>query len=357
MGEAMRERAWTLTREQVAAWIDALRGTGKLVVAPVERQGLRVFRPVACGAEACLEDHNTAWSPKEFLFPRTEELVRWEAGGADVTLSDPPWPDVEQVLFGVRPCDAAGLVRLDGVLVADPRYALRRALTSVVVLGCARAAPECFCSAAGGSPVGDEGADAILLPLDGAFLLRPVTARGQALAASSKGPWTEASPQDRDEALARGRRVAASIRAEPVARGGAEALEASFKSPVWADLGRACLGCSVCTYVCPSCSCFDVQDEGGPGCGTRCRGWDSCTFAGFTRHASGHNPRPTQASRYRQRVLHKFAYFPLQHGGRSMCVGCGRCVRLCPAGLDIRRTVATVLGRVRAPQEAGNAGG
>ena len=103
------------------------------------------------------------------------------------------------------------------------------------------------------------------------------------------------------------------------------------------------MGCSICNYLCPSCSCFDVQDRGTAACGERCRSWDSCTFALFTRHASGHNPRPTQPSRYRQRVLHKFAYFPLSNQGRLMCVGCGRCARHCPVGLSIQDSVQQVL--------------
>jgi formate hydrogenlyase subunit 6/NADH:ubiquinone oxidoreductase subunit I len=107
-------------------------------------------------------------------------------------------------------------------------------------------------------------------------------------------------------------------------------------------VGQRCLGCSICNYLCPSCSCFDVQDSGNAYCGERCRSWDSCTFALFTKHGSGHNPRATQPSRYRQRVLHKFAYYPSAHGGEWMCVGCGRCARHCPVGLSIRDSAAQI---------------
>jgi ferredoxin len=131
--------------------------------------------------------------------------------------------------------------------------------------------------------------------------------------------------------------------ASAIASGAAAALEASFGAPLWETLGRPCLGCGICTYACPSCSCFDVGDSGDAACGERCRSWDSCTFGLFTRHATGHNPRAGQAARYRQRVLHKFSYYPQTHDGELMCVGCGRCLTLCPVGMDVRATVAQVV--------------
>jgi ferredoxin len=139
--------------------------------------------------------------------------------------------------------------------------------------------------------------------------------------------------------------LAARSRGARVPADAARLLEASFDSPQWEEIARTCLGCSVCTYVCPSCTCFDVVDEGSAACGSRCRTWDSCSYAMFTKHGGGHNPRASQTQRFRQRVLHKFAYFPEKHGGLSMCVGCGRCVRSCPVGLDIQSTVGAVLRR------------
>lgn len=348
-----RSETWSLNAADLRAWIGGLIGSGARVVAPAEHGGLWTFRPLRSGEELALPAGFSAWSPKEFLFPRTETLFRYEVSGGELGLVDPAREDVPQVLFGLAPCDAAGLARLDSVLGADPAYASRRALTTVVTLACDRARPECFCTTVGGSPQGEEGGDLLLVANDETFLLRPLTEKGASLVSLASGHWAPATAEAWERARARLREVAEAVGQSPLARGFAEGLEERFGSPAWRQVGRRCLGCSICTYVCPSCSCFDVQDEGSASCGQRCRVWDSCTFGLFTLHASGHNPRPSQAARYRQRVLHKFSSYPLEHGGTPMCVGCGRCVRLCPAGLDVRETVEQVLAAGKEPRHAG----
>jgi sulfhydrogenase subunit beta (sulfur reductase) len=353
----MESRAWRLTAAELAEWLEGLRRAGKRLVAPVEADGLRRFQVLEAGVPACLAPGKTRWSPKEFLFPRTECLFSYVVEDGGVRLSEPPTDETAQVLVGVRPCDAAGLRRLDAMFLGgdvDAPYAQRRERSVVVSLVCPEAGPECFCTAVGGSPSGQDGSDLQLAAVDDGFVLRALTAKGTALAGALEGrPAPTAADSQRLEEQSR--RVADSIRQRPVAREWAAALEASFGLPLWEALGRRCLGCSICTYVCPSCSCFDVQDAGSASCGDRCRSWDSCTFALFTRHASGHNPRATQASRYRQRVLHKFAYFPLLHDGQLMCVGCGRCVALCPVGLSVHESVERVA--VAAAREDAHAGG
>jgi ferredoxin len=101
----------------------------------------------------------------------------------------------------------------------------------------------------------------------------------------------------------------------------------------WEEQSRRCIGCGACAYVCPTCACFDIQDEGGIS-GQRLRCWDSCGFGLFTLHTSGHNPRPLQSQRWRQRLMHKFAYMPERQQALG-CVGCGRCSRACPVDMSI----------------------
>ena len=108
----------------------------------------------------------------------------------------------------------------------------------------------------------------------------------------------------------------------------------------------ACLGCGACAYACPVCHCFDLQDESDKKECRRLRNWDSCGFGLFTLHASGHNPRPDQSARWRQRVTHKFSIYP-QKFKTLACTGCGRCSRLCQAGMAIAETCERIeaLGR------------
>ncbi len=341
----MPTTGWRLSNGELTEWLSGLLREGKRVIAPVEKDGLRVFRAVAPADDVCLASGKTRWSPKEYLFPRTEAIFSYAVRGNEVTIQSAPAEEAEQVLFGVRPCDVAGLRRLDAIFMGgqtDSLYAARRSRSTVVSLACAAAEPECFCTAVGGHPAAEEGSDVQVLEAGEGWIVRPLTPKGEALTASLRDR-AAASAEEWAHARERVDRVAESLRKNPVAREWAGVLEKSFDQPLWEALGQRCLGCSICTYVCPSCSCFDVQDSGNAWCGERCRSWDSCTFALFTRHASGHNPRPTQASRYRQRVLHKFAYFPLANEGQFMCVGCGRCVALCPVGMSIQDSVERVV--------------
>lgn len=338
-----KQTGWRLERAQVEAWLADLIRAGRVVHAPVDRDGVLAFRTVTAPGEVSLAEGKTRLSPKDCVFPRTEPLFGYRLEGDGVRLTDPPADTAERVLFAVRPCDAAGLVRLDGVLANDPFYAARRARATVVTLGCDRPDPECFCSAVNGAPHGTEGSDVELLPTPDGVLVRPLTAKGETLVAVSADGWAAASPEDWSRAEERGKAAAAAILRQPVAAEWAGRLEAGFADPAWSKVGRMCLGCSICAYVCPSCSCFDVQDEGGASCGERCRVWDACSLGLFTAHASGHNPRADQSSRYRQRLLHKFSYYPARGAGQWMCVGCGRCVRMCPVGIDIHEAVQAVM--------------
>lgn len=342
---------WRLTDEQLRTWLAALLVPGRRVVAPVAEDGLDLFREVRSADEIRLQPSGrTRWSVKEVLLPATETLFSYRYDGERVAIEVPP-AEPDQVLVGLRPCDAAGTARLDGMLSDDEAYASRRERTVIVSVACAGAEPACFCTAVGGSPAGTEASDLQLVPLGGGWLLRQLTKQGAALVNGDRDGWPVAEAEDWAAAEDQRRAVEESINAEPFPLELATALTEHFEGPVWAAISERCLGCGVCAYVCPSCGCFDVTDVGNAFCGTRCRSWDSCGFARFTRHAAGHNPRPAQPARYRQRVMHKFAWYPLEHGS-FMCVGCGRCVESCPVGIDIRQSVERVMTYERLPTPA-----
>jgi len=116
-------------------------------------------------------------------------------------------------------------------------------------------------------------------------------------------------------------------------------LLALYNASFWPQIAEACINCGACTFLCPTCYCFDIQDEVAGTKGVRLRYWDSCMFPLFTLHASGHNPRGQKMQRVRNRFMHKFKYFPDRFGPVS-CVGCGRCVKDCPVNIDIREVIS-----------------
>ena len=349
----MNRKQWKLDERQMREWVQGLVDAGSSVVAPVEEDGLALFRPIAAAEHAHLEaSGKTRWSPKEFLFPRSEALYRYSFKGDAVAVRDPEVIQTQQVLVGVRCCDAAGLVRLDEIFLSgtkDPLYAARREATTVVTSACAAADAECFCTAVGGSPVAVEGSDAQLVPLDDGWMLRVLTDKGEALVGEASGSWVEAVAAETARIDEIEKTVTDQIVRSPIQHDVSKVLVDGFESASWDRLAEHCLGCSICAYVCPSCSCFDMNHEANAWCGEQCRSWDACTFGLFTHHASGHNPRETRQQRYRQRVLHKFS-FADSEDDHFRCVGCGRCVALCPAGLDISEIVTAA---VTAIQEEG----
>jgi ferredoxin len=119
-----------------------------------------------------------------------------------------------------------------------------------------------------------------------------------------------------------------------------------FEEIPWEIYSESCLECGICTYICPTCHCFEFQDVEDFGVTSRNRCWDSCMYPRFTLHASGHNPRSTQRERYRQRVLHKYLYVP-KNCSVIACTGCGRCIRSCPGGVNIYKAVTDIIERIK----------
>lgn len=339
-----------LSEAELRQWLSNLVASGRSVIAPVWEDGLLLFRRISAEEQAVVAPSGKArWSPKEFLFPRSESLYHFRFEGGNVRISEPEKSGETQVLFAVRSCDAAGLRRLDEIFMEDtpdPFYAARREGTIVVSTACAAPDVECFCTAVGVSPVSEEGCDVQLVPLADGWLLRVLTERGHDLLGEAAGTWSIAEQGDIGRIAELEREVSEVIRRSPVLAEWSQILEKGFTHGAWDRLAASCLGCSVCAYVCPSCSCFDMNHEADAWCGEQCRSWDACTFARFTLHASGHNPRATRQERFRQRVLHKFA-FRESEDAPFRCVGCGRCVALCPAGLDIVSTIAAAVDEIR----------
>ena len=296
-----------------------------------------------------LDYRNFLQSPKSFLLPQNQTLLRFTQGKSE----EPSLPEGATILFGVRPCDSRALLVLDRVFLngdspsavsgsdhRDPYYARLRERTTVVALACTRTMPSCFCSSVGGGPGQAMGADVLAVDLDTDILLRPQTDRGQRLLESVAEILSEASNEaikESQERITNAEGQLVRVKTDDSAR----RLRNSFDSPLWEAGGMKCLGCGTCSFLCPTCHCFDIADEVREGVGSRIRTWDCCAYPLFTLQGSGHNPRPTARERWRQRIMHKFRY-AVESCGTSFCVGCGRCIRSCPVSLDLRTTLREV---------------
>ncbi|MCF0234437.1 MAG: 4Fe-4S dicluster domain-containing protein [Thermoguttaceae bacterium] len=304
---------------------------GAKVVAPVEDAGLISYRELESADQAVLAPHvRVQNSIKEFFFPRHETIFTFVRKGKDVEIANPPAFDCEQIVLGARPCDAAGLPILDPLFAWDYQdqfYQSRRAKSTVVSFACKETDAHCFCYAVGGGPDNTDGADAVLFDLgNGKFEVRTITEKGKALFA---GKTTESKEQGA---------ACAPPQAPFDLPKVIEWIGGNFNSDVWEKVALRCVGCGACAYVCPTCHCFDIVDEGSYKKGGRVKNWDSCQMAMFTLHASGHNPRGTQGKRQRQRLTHKFVVYP-EKFGKILCTGCGNCSRSCAASVGVRATL------------------
>ncbi len=339
----LREATRILRKERLEPFLEALL-QDRLVFAPVRKGETLLFERIESARDPVLGQGNPKNSPKGALFPQTERLFAYRHGDDGPQIEAASTEEEERVLFGVHPCDARALLLLDrvfGGITEDPYYAEKRRTALVVSLACTHPDPSCFCLAIGGGPCSQEGSDLTLVDLGDRYLVGAPSEKGKALLADRL--FEDAD----EESLGKGEKIKkeaesfmnpAALWKGVAAEGLDKRLEAFFNDPLWNDLTESCLSCGICTYLCPTCHCFDMYDEGGAASGERIRIWDSCQFPLFTRQASGFNPRPSAKERFRQRIMHKFSYLP---GNVNMngCVGCGRCVTECPVNLDIREVL------------------
>ena len=317
----------------------------KPVYAPVKNGAKVNFKFLDDGESACLDYGNSDNAPKNIFFPQTETLMRYTRTDKGNQLVSAAENNTEMVLFGVRPCDLRSFQLLDMVFdqdkYSDPYYVKRRELTTIVALAC-KTPPysTCFCTSVGGYPALSDGADIMISELDDEFLVEFLSAKGEKLA-KLFGPLEDAP----ESALARkDELVGAAADAIHMQIPSMEIkpwLDENFDHPYWDTIHQGCLACGTCSYLCPTCHCFDIKDEVTGDDGVRLRTWDSCMYTVYTKETSGHNPRPDQKQRWRQRLMHKFKYF-IDNFDEISCVGCGRCVRSCPVNIDIRKVVCDI---------------
>ena len=294
------------------------------------------------------EKLKTTRSAKDFFFPKTEHLVSYEMSGKEVKVVDPRKNVEDFVIFGVRACDARGFTAIDNVYLnmnpVDSYYKNRREHGTVIVLACNEPAKTCFCSTFGiDASLAKPAGDVSCWLADGKYYFEANTDKGKAFVENAKSALEDA---DTSAVEACRKDIAEKVEKLPFAHldlskfQGKDMLKI-FNSKIWDKVSEPCVGCGTCTYVCPTCMCFDVRDFATSNGVRQIRCWDSCMYNDFTQMAA-ENPRHTQKERSRQRFMHKLMYYPMAHDGMFSCVGCGRCVENCPVNMNIVKVIKAV---------------
>ena len=313
---------------------------------PVKKAGALNFAKYEDGADVDIESLQTVKSPKDLFFPQSEDMMAFKTDGKNIEIKDARKLVDKFVIFGVRACDLKSFEVLDKVFLAEPvdtMYQNKRENGIIFTLSCNNPQSSCFCKNFGidpANPMGD-----VECHLVGEYLyLDAKTEKGaevlNALTCLENANETDVN-ENKKSIQEKVEKLPFSNLDLSVFKG--ENLMPLFNRPEWDELSKACLGCGTCTFVCPTCQCFDIRDFKTNEGVKRFRCWDSCMYSEFTKMAA-ENPRTTGLQRFRQRFMHKLVYYPSKNDGLYSCVGCGRCVKKCPQSLNIVKVIKKLGG-------------
>ena len=312
---------------------------------PVKTAGQTNFKTWAEEAEVDLDTLKTVKSPKDAFFPQSENLYSVKKEGKKLHVEPEALKNQDFVVFGMKACDVQAVQVLDNVFLTDPVdtfYAARRKHGTIVAMACHEPEESCFCKVFG-IDCAEPKADVAVWMVENEMYWKSLTEKGEALTEAVKELLTEADSTDEEKVEAEKTAVRNIVEKLPYSNLSLEgwngdALTEKFNSPVWEELYKPCLACGTCTFVCPTCQCYDIKDYNTGHGVQRYRCWDSCMYSDFTMMAHGNN-RTSQMQRFRQRFMHKLVYYPANNNGMYSCVGCGRCVEKCPASLNIVKVI------------------
>lgn len=289
---------------------------------------------------------------KSAFFPQNDGILHYAydraAKDVRITRTDLVRP---KALVGVRSCDLTGLLCLDrfflGQEFVDDIYLDHRRKTFIVANTCVRPFPQCFCVCTDSGPSAVEGFDINLTEAGDVYLVETGSDKGEALVRKLGLPVADAGQKvlkDKivDAAIALFDEVSLENKAW-ISRATNRLTTGFIKNEVWEHVGKQCFECGACSFVCPSCSCFNIEDLPGPdGATERRRTWDSCSFEGYSKMAGDHNPRAPVEDRRNKRFFCKLSYSQSRKYLRPGCVGCGRCVRVCPGDIGLPNVVTSI---------------
>jgi sulfhydrogenase subunit beta (sulfur reductase) len=320
-----------LDRNVLNSLIDKLISSGRNVTG-VQAKGDRfAFDKLDSARELRLDYDVTLLPPKKYFQPQVETLLTFKVADGYKSVDD----SAEMILIGVHPYDMVAINQMDAIFSQDQcdrHYVMRRQKATIIVCDVATPSKNVFAASMGNAVV-HEGYDILLTDIGDGFVAEAATEKGESLLAMEGGA-SDASPDDlaKRGAVWQHNEYALSkhkLGCKPSDLPGL--LEKAYKHPVWEEKARTCYSCGSCNQVCPTCYCFDVQDElnWDMQSGQRCRVWDGCLLEPFATVAGNHNFRKNRADRFRHRLYRKGMYVPAKIGGQIACVGCGRCVGAC----------------------------
>ncbi len=344
-----------IDKTQWAKGIAVLQKSYRLL-GPVKENAYYSFKTLEDGEQPDLTFLNTRLSPKSILFPQSEAIVEYSLDPRQENhhVMKAIETDVSpRAVLGIRPCDAkaVSLVNLnfDTPECKDPYWVKTLAATTFIGLACDEPKSTCFCTSVGCGPYHEEDLDLLLVDIKDTYLAKVLTEKGEKFLSAAGWDTVE---DDTSLFDSKKKEAQAKIKSTVVIDNlKSQDILDLHGAPFWEEVSFACLNCGTCTYTCPTCWCFDLQDEVHGLSGKRFKNWDSCMFPLFTLHTTGHNPRGTKLQRVRQRFMHKLKYFVDKYDQGVMCVGCGRCVNQCPVNIDIRR-VCDLMNAYKADERA-----
>ncbi len=330
-----------IDKKNWAGGLEKLKGSYRLF-GPVKDNEFHNFKRLDKDELPDFNYFNTRLSPKSIIYPQSEIMLEYELDENKENhhvMKESKKDYSQRVVIGIRPCDASAFLlvkrNFDTPEYKDPYWIRSYEATTFVGLACNNPQATCFCTSAGCGPFYEDGLDVLLVDAGDHFLAKIISSKGENLLEAA-GWDTETDADEQIETMKQEAeaRITSFVTTNKLKD---KKIIDLFDAPFWEEVAFACINCGTCTYVCPTCWCFDIQDEAYGLCGIRMRNWDSCMFPLFTLHGSGHNPRSTNMQRVRQRFMHKLKYYVDKYNDGIQCVGCGRCIRLCPVNIDIRK--------------------
>lgn len=332
---------YKIAKENLSALFQMIAENQELYL-PVEKAGQTNYAAWTPEVKVDLDTLKTVKSAKDAFFPQSEGLYSVKKEGKKMSVEPQALKEQNFVVFGMKACDVKGVEVLDRVFLVDPVdtfYKARREHGTIVALACHEPEETCFCKVFG-IDAADPMADVATWMIGEDLYWKALTEKGEALTELVKELLTDAeeAPVEAEKEA-----IHAIVEKLPYMNlslegWNGEALSEKFNSPVWEELYKPCLACGTCTFVCPTCQCYDIKDYTTGDTVSRYRCWDSCMYSDFTMMAHGNN-RTSQMQRFRQRFMHKLVYYPANNDGMYSCVGCGRCVEKCPASLNIVKVI------------------